>query len=60
MPLNIDKAVNQLAKRLAARAGLNKTGAVRVALENELRRLDKAIPLREWAGDAGTAAWVRA
>jgi antitoxin VapB len=48
MPLNIrDEEVNQLAKRLAARKGLNKTDAVRVALENELRRLDEAVPLRE-------------
>jgi antitoxin VapB len=48
MPLNIrDEEVNQLAKRLAARKGLNKTDAVRAALENELRRLDEAVPLRE-------------
>lgn len=48
MPLNIrDEEVNQLAKRLAIRKGLNKTDAVRAALENELRRLDEAIPLRE-------------
>ena len=48
MPLNIrDEEVNQLAKRLAARKGLNKTDAVRLALENELRRLEEAVPLRE-------------
>ena len=44
MPLNIrNEAVNQLAERLAAR----KTDAVRMALENEFRRLDEALPLRE-------------
>jgi antitoxin VapB len=48
MPLNIrSEAVNQLAERLAARRHTNKTEAVRIALENELQRLDKAIPLRE-------------
>jgi antitoxin VapB len=48
MPLNIrDEEVNQLAKRLAARKGLSKTDAVKVALKNELRRLDEAVPLRE-------------
>lgn len=48
MPLNIrSEAVNQLAERLAARKHTNKTEAVRTALENELHRLDKAIPLRE-------------
>jgi len=48
MPLNIrSEAVNQLAEKLAARARMNKTDAVRIALENELRRLDQAMPLRE-------------
>jgi antitoxin VapB len=48
MPLNIrSEAVNQLAERLAARKHTNKTEAVRIALENELQRLDNAIPLRE-------------
>ena len=48
MALNIrNEAVNQLAKKLAARKRLNKTDAVRLALENELRRLDEALPLRE-------------
>jgi antitoxin VapB len=48
MPLNIrSEEVNQLAERLAARTRTNKTEAVRTALENELHRLDKAIPLRE-------------
>jgi antitoxin VapB len=48
VPLNIrSEAVNQLAERLAARKQMNKTEAVRVALENELRRLDEAVPLRD-------------
>ncbi len=48
MPLNIrNEAVNQLAKKLAARKHLNKTEVVKVALENELRRIEEALPLRE-------------
>lgn len=48
MPLNIrSEAVNKLAERLAARKRINKTEAVRMALENELRRLDHEEPLRE-------------
>ena len=48
MPLNIrDETVNQLAERLAARQRLSKTGAVKQALQNELRRLDAILPLRE-------------
>ncbi|MGH7113084.1 MAG: type II toxin-antitoxin system VapB family antitoxin [Stellaceae bacterium] len=48
MPLNIrSEIVNRLAERLAARSHTNKTEAVRIALENELRRLDQAIPLRD-------------
>ena len=48
MPLNIrSEAVNQLAEKLAARTHMNKTEAVRTALENELHRLDEAVPLRE-------------
>ena len=48
MPLNIrNEAVNGLAERLAVRKRMNKTDAVRTALENELRRLDEAIPLRQ-------------
>jgi antitoxin VapB len=48
MPLNIrNEIVNQLAERLAARIQVNKTDAVRMALENELRRLDEAVPLRD-------------
>jgi antitoxin VapB len=48
MPLNIrDEEANQLAGQLAARQGLSKTDAVKIALRNELRRLDESIPLRE-------------
>ena len=48
MPLNIrNEAVNQLAKKLAARKHVNKTDAVQLALESELRRMDEALPLRE-------------
>ncbi len=48
MPLNIrSEEVNRLAETLAARRHINKTDAVKQALENELRRLDQALPLRE-------------
>ena len=48
MPLNIrNEEVNRLAETLAARTHRNKTAAVKLALENELHRLDKALPLRE-------------
>ena len=48
MPLNIrSEIVNQLAQRLAARTQMNKTDAVRIALENELHRLDDPVPLRD-------------
>ena len=48
MPLNIrSEAVNQLAEKLAARKRMNKTDAVRTALEHELQRLDEAVPLRD-------------
>ena len=48
MPLNIrDETVNELAQALATRKRLNKPEAVKLALENEMRRLDEAIPLRE-------------
>ena len=48
MPLNIrSEAVNQLAEKLASRAGVSKTEAVRLALVNELGRRDKAVPLAE-------------
>jgi antitoxin VapB len=48
MPLNIrDETVSRLAERLAARQHLTKTDAVKQALQNELQRLDAAVPLRE-------------
>ena len=48
MPLHIrNEEVNRLAKKLAARKRMNKTDAVKLALENELRRMDEALPLRE-------------
>jgi antitoxin VapB len=48
MPLNIrSEAVNQLAERLAARTRLNKTDAVKRALENELQRIEQNLPLKE-------------
>ena len=47
-PLNIrNEEVNRLAGTLAARKHVNETDAVKQALENELRRLDWALPLRE-------------
>jgi len=47
MPLNIrSDEVNRLAEKLADRVHVNKTEAVKRALENELRRLDDALPLR--------------
>ena len=53
MPLNIrSEPVNQLATKLVARARVNKSEAVRMALENELHRLDAAVPLRERAPSA--------
>jgi len=48
MPLNIrSNEVNRLAAKLAARKHMNKTDAVKLALENELRRIDEVLPLRE-------------
>ncbi|MGH6674597.1 MAG: type II toxin-antitoxin system VapB family antitoxin [Xanthobacteraceae bacterium] len=48
MPLNIrSDEVNRLAEELATRTHMNKTNAVRRALENELRRIAEAIPLKE-------------
>nr|WP_183929940.1 type II toxin-antitoxin system VapB family antitoxin [Rhizobium mongolense] len=35
--------VNQLAEELAAKKRINKTEAVRLALENELRRTDEKL-----------------
>jgi len=46
MPLNIrNEDVNRLAERLAAVKRVNKTEAVKLALENELRRAEQAEPL---------------
>ena len=42
-----NEEVNRLARKLAARMHTNKTDAVKLALENELRRMDEALPLRE-------------
>ena len=48
MALNIrSREVDALAGKLAVRKHINKTEAVKLALENELRRLDEALPLRE-------------
>ena len=48
MPLNIrSEEVNRLAEQLATRKRVNKTEAVRLALENELHRLDDALSLKE-------------
>jgi len=48
MPLNIrSEEVNRLADRLALRRGVSKTAAVRLALENELRHAEAAVPLRD-------------
>lgn len=48
MPLNIrSEAVNQLAEKLASRAGVSKTEAVRLALQNELERRERRVPLAE-------------
>jgi antitoxin VapB len=48
MPLNIrSEEVNRLAEKLAACKRVTKTDAVKLALENELRRLEQAVPLRE-------------
>ena len=48
MPLNIrNDAVNQLAEKLATRKRITKTEAVKLALENELQRMDEALPLRQ-------------
>jgi antitoxin VapB len=46
MPLNIrSDEVDKLAAKLARRKGVTKTEAVRAALQNELRRMEEAIPL---------------
>jgi antitoxin VapB len=48
VPLNIrSDDVDRLGEALARRIRVSKTAAVKTALENELRRLDEAQPLRE-------------
>ncbi len=48
MPLNIrNEEVNRLAQTLAIRIRSSKSDAVRLALVNELRRVDEATPLRD-------------
>lgn len=42
-----DEETNDLAARLAARRGISKTAAVKLALQHELAREDVAVPLRE-------------
>jgi len=42
-----DEHVNRLAEKLAAIKHLTKTDAVRLALENELRRVEEAVLLIE-------------
>ena len=50
-----DAEVNALATRLAARRGISKTAAVKLALASELARDEAAVPLRE-----RLAAWRKA
>lgn len=48
MPLSIrSEDVNDLAKVLARRMRVTKTEAVKIALQNELRRMDQQVPLWE-------------
>ena len=48
MPLNIrSEEVNRLAEEVASRRHVSKTEAVRFALENDLRRLDRSVLLRQ-------------
>lgn len=48
MPLNIrSEEVNRLAEKLASRARVSKTEAVRIALVNELERRERRISLEE-------------
>ena len=47
MPLSIrDEVTDRLVRKLAKQKGLGLTEAVRLAVENELRRDEEAIPLR--------------
>lgn len=48
MPLSIrDELTDSLVRKFAARKKIGLTEAVRLAVENELRRADEALPLRE-------------
>jgi antitoxin VapB len=48
MPLNIrDEDTNRLAEKLATRMRTTKTAAVKLALRNELDRVEQSIPLRD-------------
>ena len=48
MALNIrSRKVNELAGELASKRHVTKTEAVRIALENELRRSEDKVPLQE-------------
>jgi antitoxin VapB len=48
MPLNSrSEEVNQLARKLASRAGVSKTEAVRIALTSELARREPRVPVAE-------------
>jgi antitoxin VapB len=48
MPLNIrDEDTNRLAEKLANRIRSTKTAAVKLALRNELDRVERNIPLRD-------------
>ena len=48
MALNIrSRKVNELAGELAAKRHVTKTEAVRIALENELRRSEDKVPLQK-------------
>jgi antitoxin VapB len=48
MPLHIrDEATNQLVRTLAQRKRIGLTEAVKLAVQNELRREEEAVPLRD-------------
>jgi antitoxin VapB len=48
MPLHIrDETTSQLVRTLARRKGIGLTDAVKLAVQNELRRDDQMVPLRD-------------
>jgi antitoxin VapB len=58
MPLNIrNEAVNQLAEKLAVRQHLTKTEAVKLVVENEISRIDAAVPPRQRLWSCRTGCW---